>query len=158
MEVTDIRRQADVLRSWRNARIIMQNGQLVAIRKRFWPLPASIARVWFQTRFRAGNRDECILEYRSPRMGGFIILDYIQSGPSTQLATFRGACQLLDEIARLRGAVAILAHVSTDAITDRLLKRWGWEPHASHMRGRHWIKRFYDGYPSADLDRYLRSR
>jgi hypothetical protein len=158
MEVTDIRRQADILSTWRNGRIVMKDGCLVAIRRRFWPTPASIARVWLQTRFNRGTRDECTLEYRSARPGGFIVLDYIHSGPQTQLATFRGACQILDEIARLRGAVAILAHVSTDAISDRLLRRWGWEPHANHMAGRHWIKRFYDGYPTVDLNRYCNAR
>lgn len=84
-----------------------------------------------------------------------MVLDYVRSGPGTQLATFRGACQVLDEVARLREAVAILAHVSTDAISDRLLLRWGWEPHASNLDGRHWIKRFYNGYRPLDVDRYV---
>jgi hypothetical protein len=84
-----------------------------------------------------------------------MVVDYIQSGPLTQLATLRGACQLLDEVARLRQSVAILAHVSTEAISDRLLQRWGWEPHAGQLQGRHWIKRFYNGYPKVDIDRYL---
>ncbi|MGV3486536.1 MAG: hypothetical protein ACO1RT_19115, partial [Planctomycetaceae bacterium] len=79
----------------------------------------------------------------------------VRSGPGTQLGTFRGACQVLDEVARLREAVAILAHVSTDAISDRLLLRWGWEPHASNLDGRHWIKRFYNGYRPLDVERYV---
>ena len=84
-----------------------------------------------------------------------MVLEFVQSGPSTQLATFCGACQILDEVAKLRHSVAILAHVSTNAITDRLLRRWGWEPHAGNLAGRHWIKRFYDGYPDIDIQRYL---
>ncbi len=84
-----------------------------------------------------------------------MVLDFVRSGPGTQLATFRGACQILDEIARLRESVAIVAHVSTEAISDRLLTRWGWEQHATGMRGRHWIKRFYNGYPAINCERYL---
>lgn len=136
----------------------MRNGQLVAIRRRRWATPASIARVWFQSRLRSGVRDQCILDYRSARTGGFIVVDYIRTGPNTQLATLRGACQMLDEVARLRQAVAILAHVSTDAFSDRLLIRWGWQPHAQRMTGRHWIKRFYNGYPAVDVERYTAPR
>jgi hypothetical protein len=62
---------------------------------------------------------------------------------------------MLDEVARVREAVAIFAHVSTEAISDRLLERWGWEPHTK-MRGRHWVKRFYNGYAENDISRYLR--
>lgn len=158
MLVTDLRASEDLIRRWRCGQIIMRDGRLVGIRRRYWPFPASILRVWLHTRFRKGTADECRLDYRSSRLGGFMVLDYIHSGPSTQLATFRGACQLLDEVARLRQSVAILAHVSTEAISDRLLRRWGWEPHASQMQGRHWIKRFYDGYPKVDLDRYMPQR
>lgn len=84
-----------------------------------------------------------------------MVLDYIRSGPKTRLATLRGACQILDEVARLRQSVAILAHVSTDAISDRLLMRWGWEPHATNLAGRHWIKRFYGRHPHVNTERYL---
>ena len=155
MEITDPRGQADLLRSWKAGRIIMRNGRLAKICRRRWAAPASVARVWFQSRFRRGAGDECILDYHSPRIGGFVVLDYIRSEPGTQFKTFRGACQVLDEIAKRREAVAILAHVSTDAISDRLLLRWGWQRHAAHLNGRHWIKRFYQGYPNIDLDRYL---
>jgi hypothetical protein len=154
MEVTDVRTHANTLKQWNRGRITMRNGKLVSVRRRQFYMPASIARVWFQARFKPGNRDQCTLDYRCNRIGGFMVVEFIQSGPSTQLATLRGACQILDEIARLRQSVAILAHVSTSAISDRLLKRWGWEPHAGTLSGRHWIKRFYSGYRSIDLDRY----
>ena len=136
----------------------MREGRLVGIRRRYWPFPASIFRVWLHTHSRKGTADECRLDYRSSRVGGFMVIDYIHSGPLTQLATLRGACQLLDEVARLRQSVAILAHVSTEAISDRLLQRWGWEPHAGQLQGRHWIKRFYNGYPKVDIDRYFQTR
>jgi len=157
MIVTDLRTETETLRTWKRGRITMCDGALVSIRRRRLTISASIARVWIQARWKPGNRDQCILDYRASRLDGFMVLEFIQSGPSTQLATFRGACQILDEVAKLRRAVAILAHVSTDAITDRLLRRWGWEPHAGNLSGRHWIKRFYDGYHHVDLDRYHRN-
>ncbi len=159
MLVTDIRddSQRAVIRGWRRGRITMRGGKLVSIAPRWWSLPTSIARVWWQERFRPGAVDQCQLDYRSSRLGGFIVVDFIQSGPGTQLDTFRGACQMLDEIACIREAVAIVAHVSTTSISDRLLRRWGWQPHAHGLSGRHWIKRFYDGYQEIKLDHYLPS-
>lgn len=157
MIVTDLRTETETLRTWKRGRITMCDGNLVSIRRRRLAISASMARVWVQARYKPGNRDQCILDYRSSRVGGFMVLEFVQSGPSTQLSTFRGACQILDEVAKRRQSVAILAHVSTDAITDRLLIRWGWEPHAGNLSGRHWIKRFYNGYPQVDLDRYHRT-
>jgi hypothetical protein len=61
----------------------------------------------------------------------------------------------LDEIARIRGAVAIVAHVTNGSISDRLLQRFGWQQHLEHWQGRHWIRRFYDGYPETSVGRYL---
>lgn len=157
MHVTDIRDplQRAAIRGWRRGRVTMREGKLVSIAPRWWSLPTSIARVWWQERFRPGEVDQCQLDYRSSRLGGFIVLDFVQSGPATQLDTFRGACQILDEIACIRQAVAIVAHVSTTAISDRLLRRWGWQPHAHGLAGRHWIKRFYDGYRAIELEKYL---
>ena len=66
-----------------------------------------------------------------------------------------GAGHVLDEIARIRGATAIVAHVTNHNITDRLLVRLGWQQHMPHWKGRHWIRRFYDGYPESTLQRYV---
>jgi len=148
MQTRDSRIDASAIRIWKNGRIVVRGGELVAIHRRLIPWSSCMARVWWQAKFRPGDVDECVLDYRSSRSGGFVVLQFIRSGPSTQLATFRRACQILDEVARLRQCVAILAHVSNDAISDRLLTRWGWERHALDMAGRHWIKRFYNGYPN----------
>ncbi|MGV3486192.1 MAG: hypothetical protein ACO1RT_17370, partial [Planctomycetaceae bacterium] len=87
MEVTDLRGQAETLRGWKSGQIIMRDGRLVKIRRRRWPAPASIARVWLQTRFRPGTRDECRLDYRSSRIGGFMVLEYVRYRmPSTLVA------------------------------------------------------------------------
>lgn len=144
------------LRRLRSGRVEMRGGQFVCVRPLWFPARASIAQVWFQSHWRRGEPDQCLLDYHQPLGSpGFLVLDYVHSGPETRLATFRGALEVLDEIARLRGTLAIVAHVSTHAISDRLLTRWGWQQHMHHRTGRHWIKRFYDGYPDSRLAAYL---
>jgi hypothetical protein len=63
---------------------------------------------------------------------------------------------MLDEIARIKGAHAIVCHVTNGRISDRLLRRWGWEAHCLNWKGRHFIKRFYGRY--ADIPNHWRSR
>ncbi|TWU01317.1 hypothetical protein Pla52n_46910 [Stieleria varia] len=134
----------------------MQAGKLVRVQRQLWCGSVSMAQVWWQSRHGRPDDDICWLDYHQPRgMPGFLTLDYIRSGSSAGYKTFLGACHVLDEIARIRGAQAIVAHVSTAAISDRLLERLGWERHLEHWSGRHWIRRFYDGYPESCLQRYL---
>ena len=88
-------------------------------------------------------------------MSGFLTLDYVRSGTKAGYKSLVGAHHVLEEIARLRGAMAIVAHVSNGGISDRFLQRLGWQRHLEHWSGRHWIRRFYDGYPPSSLNRYL---
>lgn len=132
----------------RRGKVMMEGGQLLAIRPRWFSLTGSSAQVWLDTHLKSLSQDQCCLYYTASRgVPGYITLDYVRSGPKTSLRTFRGALLVLDEIARLRQAVAIFAHIGTTAISDRLLARWHWQQHAERLSGRHWVKRFYDGYP-----------
>ncbi len=98
-------------------------------------------------RLRRGNR--CWLYYRQPRrLPQFLVLDYVISTRESTLATFRGALGILDDLARLKRSDAILCDVATGRISDRLLARWGWEPHTAGRRHRQFIKRFYGSYPA----------
>jgi hypothetical protein len=63
------------------------------------------------------------------------------------LSTFYAATLVLDEIARLRDANAIVCNVTNVRISDRLMRRWGWEEHCQQWMGRHFIKRFYGHFP-----------
>lgn len=136
----------------RRGKIIMAEGQLLALNTRWWPSGATSAQIWLDTKCRPVKQDHCLLRYTSTRSSpGYLTLDYLRSGSRTSLQTFRGSLLVLDEIARLRRAIAIFAHVGTSAISDRLMLRWGWQPHATKISGRHWIKRFYDGYAIQDL-------
>ena len=144
------------IRRWRCGRIVMQGGNLVGVQRRWTCGSVSVAQVWWQSRFGRPDDDVCWLDYHQPfGMPAFLTLDYIRSGRRAGYQTFVGACHVLDEIARLRGALAIVAHVSTENISDRLLARLGWERHVEHWSGRHWIRRFYDGYPDPAIGRYL---
>jgi hypothetical protein len=69
------------------------------------------------------------------------------------LATFRGALDVLDAIARIKRSDAILCDACNGRISDRLFARWGWVPHTSDRRHRNFIKRFYGEYGEADGSR-----
>ena len=154
--ITDPRESASDIRRWRCGRIIVQGGKLVGVQKRLWCGSVSMAQVWWQSRYGRPNDDLCWLDYHQPMgMPGFLTLDYIRSGSQAGYKSFLGACGVLDEIARIRRAQAIVAHVSNAAISDRLLSRLGWERHLEQWSGRHWIRRFYDGYPASTVHRYV---
>jgi hypothetical protein len=136
----------------RCGKVVVVDGQLTAVRRRWWPGKASSLRIWFDSNFRHSRGDCCILHYSGSRaQPGYLTVDYIRSHQGTTLQTLRGSLLVLDQIASQRQAVAIFAHVGTSAISDRLLRRWGWEPHAGRIAGRHWIKRFYEGFPDVDM-------
>lgn len=127
----------------RCGRIIVRDGKFVSLRRRWLPGSVSLPRVFWDSYFPPGKVDQCTLDYHQPwGCPGFLTLDYVRSGPRTRFATFRLALAVLDEIATLRGSYAIVAHISTSRISDRLLRRWGWQQHCLHWSGRHWIKRF----------------
>lgn len=143
------------IRRWRCGRIVMQGGRLIEIQRRLLCGNVSIAQVWWQAKYGRNDDDVCWLDYHQPfGMRGFLTLDYIRSGTHAGYRTFVGASHVLDEVARVRGASAIVAHVTNQNISDRLLSRLGWQRHMDQWSGRHWIRRFYDGYPDSALHRY----
>ncbi len=147
---------AQQLRRWRCGRIMMREGKLVEIQRRLMCGSASMAQVWWQAKYGRPDDELCWMDYHQPLgMPGFLTLDYVRSGRQAGYKSFVGATYVLDEIARLRGAVAIVAHISNGNISDRFMQRMGWEQHMQKWSGRHWIRRFYDGYPESKLHRYV---
>ena len=57
------------------------------------------------------------------------------------------ALATLDEIARIKGSDAILTDAANFRISDRSLRRHGWERHTKARYHRNYIKRFYGQYP-----------
>jgi hypothetical protein len=76
-----------------------------------------------------------------------LALTYVLSTRQCRLATFKGALDVLDEIARLKGTDALLCDAANSRISDRLLSRWGWQSHCPSRWHRNFIKRFYGVYP-----------
>ena len=62
------------------------------------------------------------------------------------LATMLGALAVLDEIARIKQSDAILTDAANFRISDRFLRRQGWERHTKARYHRNYIKRFYGEY------------
>ncbi len=148
--VRDPRQDGPVLRARRYGVIVMRAGRLEAIHLR--PLPKWISRaelVPIPWRYHArGPRDACWLYYNQPfRFPNFLALKYVVSTAGTRLTTFHNALHVLDGIARIKQIDALLCDVSNVRISDRLLARWGWEPHKPQRWHRNYIKRFYGHYP-----------
>lgn len=148
--VRDLRAAADVLRRRPYGVIVIRDGKLHAIHLRPWPklfAPSDLWPVGVGLERRVPG-DHCWLYYNQPwRHPRFLALKYVVSSHGATFRTFHNALVILDEIARLKGTDAMVAEVRNLRISDRLLKRWGWEPHVPTSRRRHFIKRFYGSYP-----------
>jgi hypothetical protein len=141
----------DLIQSGRYGVIEMIDGTFSALHFRPWPKVVSVLDVmWFGPRYHErtfGNR--CLVYYKQPRrFSNFLALTYVLSTRDCTLATFHGGLEVLDEIARLKEADAIVCDAWNSRISDRLLARGGWEPHTSSRWHRNYIKRFYGEYPA----------
>ena len=147
---------------WRRHGVIeVRDQRLVGIQLRPWPKMISVveARWWGERQHQscAGGANRCQLHYSQPRSAaGMLALKYIVSTSGTTFATFRGALVILDEIARLKNAPAIVCDVTNNRISHRLLTRMGWQRHLESSTRRHYIKRFYEGYPDHEGQAILR--
>lgn len=136
------------LAKWRAGRIVTSAGRLVRVERRWLAYKATRLRVWWDRRRPQSGPQQCELFFHQP-VGNpdFLVLGYVRSHPRESLASFYCATLVLDEIARMKRCHAVVAEVTNDRISDRLLARWGWEQHCLSWRGRHFIKRFYGVYP-----------
>lgn len=147
--VTNVASDGACLTARRAGCIVTELGRLRGVYGRWWPYAGNHVQMLWDMRFRRLSSDRCELYYHAPLGSpGFLTLAYIRSGPATSLSTAYAATLILDEIARLKQANAIVCHVTNERIRDRLLLRWGWQTHCPQWSGRHFIKRFYDHYPS----------
>jgi len=150
--VVDLQAQAVVLRKRRYGVIVADQGQLVKIVLRPWPKLISVAEIllWGDRYHEQKQDNRCWLYYNQPfRHSSFLALKYVISGRGATLRTLRRCLTVLDEVARIKNTDAIVCEASNVRISDRLLRRWGWEPHVPSSRRRHFIKRFYGIYPTS---------
>ncbi|HEX4128801.1 MAG TPA: hypothetical protein VHZ24_02075 [Pirellulales bacterium] len=150
--IDNLASHADLLNSWRSGVIEARAGRFDRLSRRRLRRRATRLerRTVGETIHRFASGDVCRLYYYAPRAcPGFLALDYVLSHRDASLSTFRAALTALDAIARLRGEYAIVCDASNLRISDRLLERWGWEPHATWLPGRNFIKRLGE-YEEAD--------
>jgi hypothetical protein len=148
--VHDLQTGAAVLRRRRYGVIEVVGGRLARIRLRPFPKLISLPGIRWDEWLWHGRRpgDRCWLYYNQPlRFSNFLSVVHVVSTAGASYRSFRLAVGLLDEIARIKRSDALLCHLANDRISDRLMRRWGWERHAPRLRGRNYIKRFYGQYP-----------
>ncbi len=157
--ITDLEHQAQRLAPRGHGWIEVAEGRLVGVALRPWPrrsswLEARLLGPWLH-RLRRGDR--CRLYFNQSRsLPGYLALTYAWSARDTRWATVAGVLAVLDEIARIKHSDALVCEVVSPQISDRLLRRSGWQPHLEHTGRRHWIKRFYGDYPAGELPERLR--
>ena len=152
--VTDLRGAADRLRRRRFGVIQIRDGCLRSVRLRPWPARFTRGEVAWQQRYLHDRRagDCCWLYYNQPwGSPDYLALQYVVSYRETTVRTLRTALDVLDEIARIKATAALVCQVTNGRLTDRMLRRAGWERHLSHSGGRHFIKRFSGETPQSDL-------
>lgn len=140
----------EALRRGRYGVIETTDGRVTAVHLRPWPKLLSWPEIWpTRGRYHArGAGDRCLLYYNQP-LGhtNFLALKYIVSTAGSSYVTFRAALVQLDRIAELKRTDALLCDAANARLSDRLLARFGWEPHAPARWRRNFIKRFYGVYP-----------
>ncbi|MFI4874432.1 MAG: hypothetical protein ACIALR_03810 [Blastopirellula sp. JB062] len=147
--ITDLTAGAEAVRARRYGVIEVRESKLAAIHFRPWPKLISKLEIATVGRYVHRSRvgDCCRLYYNAPWTApGFLSLVYVISGAQTTWRTFRRSLDILDQIAELRQAAAIVTDVTNPQISARNLRRNGWRPHCEHLPGRHYIKRFYGEY------------
>ncbi len=159
--IQDIGSQRERISRNRYGLIVTNQGQLEKIQFRPWPKLISIPEVtWLGAwKHQRGDSGDCRLFYNQPLAhSNYLTLSYIESSWQSGLKNFHLALQILDLVALVKRSDAILCEVTNSRISDRLFRRWGWEPHIPHARRRHWIKRFYGNYASVELQHLLQER
>ena len=152
--VTDWESGQDQLRLRHYGVIETSAGRGIAIHLRPWPkllawpevLPVGPA---YHAR---GRADRCLLYFNQPRScPNYLALKYLVSTQGASFATLRAALTTLDAIAELKRSDAIVCDAFNKRLSDRMLHRFGWEPHKPQRWHRNFIKRFYGQYPAITL-------
>lgn len=142
--VVDLSSQTDVVRRCRYGVIETENGRLTRVVFRPWPkiITAFGSQVVGRLTHRLLRGNRCRLYFNQPRScPNFLALRYVVTTRDADYATFRKALAVLDEIARLKHADALLCDAANLRLSDRFLARLDWVPHAPMIGHRNFIKR-----------------
>lgn len=149
-DICDLAIGRERLQAARYGMIEAVNGRFRRVQLRPFPRLVTFPEVAIVGRFRHKNaaRDQCRLFYDQPwRFPNFLAVKYLISGLGTSYHTLLRCLQILDEIARIKHTDALLCDVANSRISDRFLRRQGWQPHCKQAWHRNYIKRFYGIYP-----------
>jgi len=141
---------SDHIRSRRSGVIEIMDGQFYALHFRRWPKWATVIDIlWTGPRYHSkttGNR--CLLYYHQPRrFPNFLALNYVLSTRDCTLSSLHAGMRVLDRIAEVKKSDALLCDAWNSRLSDRVLTRYGWQPHTDSRWHRNYIKRFYGVYP-----------
>lgn len=152
--VTDLAAHAAVVRRRRYGVLEVADGQLAQLRFRPWPTLFAIEEfmAWQGWRRRNAPGDRCWIYFNQPRrFSQFLAVKFLIATPQVRLATLHAALRLLDEIARTKGCDALLCDAANVRLTERLMARHGWVPHAPSRWHRNFIRRLYEQPPAPRL-------
>ena len=142
--VHDVAAPADTLRRRRYGMIEVAAGRLTSIRLRPWPKLVSLVEVMVAERWQHRRRrgDRLWLYYNQPWSSPrYLAITYALSTRDCSLASMHEALRVLDEVARIKHIDALVCDAWNSRISDRLLRRLGWESHLPSRWHRHYIKR-----------------
>ncbi|TWT77928.1 hypothetical protein Pla123a_17270 [Posidoniimonas polymericola] len=148
----DLAAGREAIRRGRYGVIETHAGRLVSVTLRPWPKLLSLRELWpvGDSYHERGPADRCRLYYNQPRRHAkFLALKYVATTGGTSYRTFLSAVRVLDRIAEIKQADALLCDAANGRLSDRFMARMGWEPHAPMPWRRNFIKRFYGSYPGA---------
>jgi hypothetical protein len=122
--------------------IRVQGKSPQVLKSRWLPKMASSLEMNLHQRRRPIGEDSFELWYNRPiRCPGFIAIAYAVAGNGTSIGTLRAGLAIVEEIGILLGYSAIVLHANNSRLDDRVMHYFGYERHALHLRGRHYIRR-----------------
>lgn len=153
--VTDLTAQAAVVRRRRYGVLEVADRQLVQVRFRPWPTLFAVEEfmAWKEWRRRSAPGDRCWIYFNQPRrFPQFLAVKFLVGTPQVRLATLHEALRLLDQIAQIKGCDALLCDAANVRLSERLMARHGWLPHAPSRWHRNFIRRLYEPPPVPQLE------
>lgn len=121
---------------------LLVNGSSFTIQKRLWPRIASSFDVFWDEKVSSGEPNSCRVFLSFPkRAPGYLTVNYLCTGPNTEYRILARATKIVDQIAIVRNCQAIVCQVISQRISERLLQRWGYVPHAQSLGNGHFIRR-----------------
>ena len=114
----------------------------VTIQQRIWPRIASRFDVYWDEKFASCDSRSCKVFFSFPKSApGFMTINYVRTGPQTGYQIIAKAVNIAEQIAIARSCQAIVCQVISSRISARVMRRWGYVPHAQSVGNGHFIRR-----------------